>query len=300
MRILLLCTSFTKGHGVAVVVRQQAIQLVGQGHEVHVLCEEKDEFYCADEFQTHVVVAKEKVLLPLVESFGANVIVVHTDPFFTMLPKWKENHYTIAWEHGQPPPELFPAEAKAWRTEFIRVKKESVYPRVHLNVGISKSIVQELGLPNAKVVYNGLDHLEFKVQSLSIEPQKELRLLKVSRLDEHVAEYKGLADYAKLVQSLRDKGLEVRGQLAGKGSLGDQHRWEAMGLEVLRNLSDQGLKEAYLDSHVVVSLSKWEGFNLPLAEAQYYDRPAFALDHGPHREVTEHVFASIQSMGLVF
>jgi hypothetical protein len=42
---------------------------------------------------------------------------------------------------------------------------------------------------------------------------------------------------------------------------------------------------AYAASDIFVNTSKWEGFNLPLLEAQFQGVPVLAYDHGPHPEV---------------
>ena len=51
---------------------------------------------------------------------------------------------------------------------------------------------------------------------------------------------------------------------------------------------DAELAEIMRQSDLGVSLSRWEGFNLPLAEMQWLDRPALAFDLAAHPEVILH------------
>ena len=51
---------------------------------------------------------------------------------------------------------------------------------------------------------------------------------------------------------------------------------------------DADLAEVMRQSDLGVSLSRWEGFNLPLAEMQWLDRPALAYDLAAHPEVILH------------
>jgi glycosyltransferase involved in cell wall biosynthesis len=51
---------------------------------------------------------------------------------------------------------------------------------------------------------------------------------------------------------------------------------------------DQDLIEIMRQSELGISVSLWEGFNLPLAEMQWLDRPALAFDVGAHAEVILH------------
>jgi glycosyltransferase involved in cell wall biosynthesis len=48
---------------------------------------------------------------------------------------------------------------------------------------------------------------------------------------------------------------------------------------------DSELAEIMAHADLGVSLSRWEGFNLPIAEMQWIDRPVLALDLGAHPEV---------------
>ncbi|MDD5312472.1 MAG: glycosyltransferase family 4 protein [Dehalococcoidia bacterium] len=50
-------------------------------------------------------------------------------------------------------------------------------------------------------------------------------------------------------------------------------------------LADEDIPYCYAACDVYVSASRWEGFNLPLAEAQACGRPVVAFNIGPHPEV---------------
>ena len=51
---------------------------------------------------------------------------------------------------------------------------------------------------------------------------------------------------------------------------------------------DHTLQEVMKLCRAGVSMSVWEGFNLPLAEMQWLDKPAFALNIGAHPEIVAH------------
>jgi glycosyltransferase involved in cell wall biosynthesis len=53
----------------------------------------------------------------------------------------------------------------------------------------------------------------------------------------------------------------------------------------LSTLSDTALREVMLRCKLGLSLSLWEGFNLPLAEMQWIERPVLAFNVGAHPEV---------------
>ena len=51
------------------------------------------------------------------------------------------------------------------------------------------------------------------------------------------------------------------------------------------NLADDKIGSAYAAADIFLNTSKWEGFNLPLLEAQFQGVPVLAYNHGPHPEV---------------
>ncbi|MCK5669735.1 MAG: glycosyltransferase, partial [Gammaproteobacteria bacterium] len=82
----------------------------------------------------------------------------------------------------------------------------------------------------------------------------------------------------------------------GKGSEADKAALEEKSIKVILNATRAELIKTYMIVDLVVSFSKWEGFNLPLVEAQTFSKPAFALDCCVHAEVTENVFENLLTL----
>jgi glycosyltransferase involved in cell wall biosynthesis len=105
------------------------------------------------------------------------------------------------------------------------------------------------------------------------------------RLGAGEARYKGNQLFLDLVEHLRES-TQIIPCLMGRGTTEDQTKWEAQGFEVHLN-ADDAEKAAYLANlDVFVSPSQWEGFNLPVVEAQALGTVGIAFDVGAHPETT--------------
>jgi hypothetical protein len=87
---------------------------------------------------------------------------------------------------------------------------------------------------------------------------------------------------------LRRNISKARFVLVGKVSSSDQRRLEQRGVMVLANQSAEEMARCYSGADLLLNLSKWEGFNLALLEAQFQATPVVAYDIGPHSEIVRH------------
>ena len=293
-RIAFLVIQLGKGYGVSVVAEAQARYLVKHGWSV--------DFYCLDselipedrDIQIFQVPRSFFGLRWKLESEGYSAVIAHTIPFHQFLPS-VQGVKTIIWEHGEPRAELFPGE-EGFRRSLSSGKLKSVYPFVNVVVAISDFIRNEIGWPQAVVVYNGSDHM-WRSQNITVKSSasksRPLSILMVSRMWKSERSYKGIDDLIELSNHLGAKAVIT---LAGRGGESDAEYLRSMGLKVCLNISDSELCELYSNADLVVSLSKWEGFNLPLVEAGFFGKPAYALNVGAHSEVTPFVFDTLGAM----
>lgn len=293
-RLAFLLAQHGKGYGVSVVVQAQAAAMAGAGWCVDIFCLNADEVHPLPGVRVVEVSKNLAGLKTRLEKGGYRVVVAHTWPFYKLLPKVR-GVFRVAWEHGVPPARLFPRE-EVFRRSFSEGNLEEVYPNVERVVAISGYIRQEIGWERAVVVYNGSDHLwkhRLPDHAPGQAPSSVIKILMVSRLWKSERIYKGVDDLIGLSKSL-PQGFEVL--LAGRGGESDAEYLRGCGLQVVLNPSDTELCGLYESADLVVSLSRWEGFNLPLVEAGFFGKPAYALDLCAHPEVTPFVFEDLDSM----
>jgi glycosyltransferase involved in cell wall biosynthesis len=295
--ILFLTARMLQGYGVALAVHNLALQLKQRGHRISVFCPESD-----GSFHGYPI-ERQPVRVEIVEAYAratkAQVIVAHTSPFYEMLPALRARYRVFAWEYGDPPPELFPDAAL--RSADKESKLKSVYPFVDGVVAISKFIAHDCDWPQAKIIYCGCDHVPDL--GLKTGPSWEaetgratLRLGALMRMGQGEALYKGNESYRELCRRLRQDGVQVECQVMGRGTPADAEDFERAGIHVHLNASDAEKAQYLRELDVFVSLSRWEGFNLPLVEAEASGTVGLALNLGAHPEVTPFVFGQLEDV----
>ena len=188
------------------------------------------------------------------------------------------------WEHGDPNPEFF-TQDRLERKQIIERKRHSIYENVTGVIAISDFIRREIDCPEAKVIHNGCDHIESRPMSYNRNTQL-VRVGTLVRLGAGEAVYKGRPLLVQLYNNLLSRDLPIELHVMGRGSEQDRKIFESMGVKVHLNASDQERLEYLENLDVFVSTSLWEGFNLPLIEAQASGTVGLAFDVGAHPEVT--------------
>ena len=112
-------------------------------------------------------------------------------------------------------------------------------------------------------------------------------VLNVCRFHKAERRYKGIDDYIALEQAAAaDPALAGRLAfvLCGKGSHADRDEMVAAGLTVYASVTDAELIDLYAAADLYVNFSKWEGFNLGIAQALAMGLEVVASDIPAHRQ----------------
>ncbi|MBN2054837.1 glycosyltransferase family 4 protein [bacterium] len=303
-RIGMLTLHLRRGYGVDLVVDSSARQLVRYGHEVTVYTTEAEPQY---EHATYRIVRLatdapfSRAFLDdcqrLLSTASIDAWIIHSPPFdraplHAPVP-------LLYWEHGTPPGSFFPAatgDLLDWTTWY---RRHRVYDRPGVAVAaISKSILA--GLPprlGARVVYNGVDHYPLcppeearaTRRRLAI-PDDAFMVLMVGRfqLENDPQPYKGGDLALGMVERWHQREARIQPVVAGLISPGTADRFIRAGVLVVDRAPPELLPRLYAAADLYLSLSRWEGFNLPLGEAQYQGTCCAAFRCGPHPELVQH------------
>jgi glycosyltransferase involved in cell wall biosynthesis len=294
--VLFLTQRMVAGYGVDVVIHNVTRELHALGHEVTVAAVDRDGSF--DDIRVHAVEPTLGAVRKLASAIGPTVIVAHTPPFFGMLPTLQRGWPCWAWEHGDPLPSLFDAD-REHRAREASAKRSDCYPRVSGVIAISEFIRRDIGFPAAHVILNGCDHAPDAgpKSAGSLDPlDRPLRVGTLMRLGAGEARYKGAAEFLDLARRSRADRLDAEFHLMGRGSPADAAAFERGGFRVHLNASEAEKWDYLRDLDVFVSCSLWEGFNLPLVEAQAVGTLGMALDTGAHPETTPFALSSIEEM----
>jgi glycosyltransferase involved in cell wall biosynthesis len=289
-RVLLLSVAHQRGHGVGVVMSQQAAFLVGRGYDVHVggpaAAQEDDYAGCTrvhlDDPHAAAVYAAENDI---------DCIIAETPPFFAVARWTGDFPRVIMYDYGEPPPSLFPDVQQRQKT---LLEKFYVFAMAHRLCAISKSVKDEAGSAEMKVIPLANSHLSYwdeKKQAVRVAVRARngwldsVVVLNVCRFHEAERCYKGIDTYidvAKKCELLHNIGSLVF-VICGKASSEDVAYAESMGLTVKANVSDQEMIELYAAADIYANFSRWEGWNLGIAQALAFGLPVVASDIPAHR-----------------
>jgi len=286
MRIAILTVVFSKEYGVTRVINAQLPYLVDAGYEIDLYSCESIGLNRIDGVRYIRIPTHLKFVKQALNSGNYNLVIAHTQPFYPLLPLLNPSCKTILYQHGAPPIDFFPIEERELRIREISSLVERVYPFVTQVVTISNFSAAHIKWPEARVIYNGADHY-LGLSVIEQRPSDALRVLCISRYGKGEQCYKGLDDLARLQKEL---GQNVKVVLVGRGPEEEKVKLEKNGLTVIDYVDDYQLVQEFKKCDVLVSFSKFESFNLPLAEAGFFAKPAVALNIGPHNEVTPFVF----------
>jgi len=288
-RALLLSCFMLRGYGVSVVAEELQKRLSRHGWDLHIGYLDSDSD--GGEFRRVYMPADAREVLAYCARERIDVVIAQTSPYFEILPELAGDVPTVCFEHGDPTPEFFTAEAGS-RAEVKEHKIREVYPKVSDVWTISHFLRHDIGWLSAKVTPNGADHVEV-VNADRTGRTGPVKVGFLARLGALEAEYKGndlLIDLA--LRFVGDDRVEFA--VMGRGTAADAVPFEQAGISVALNATDEERARFFGDIDVFLSASRWEGFNLPLVEAQHSGCAAMAFDVGAHPETTPYVVGSLR------
>lgn len=308
-KILFLSPVYEIGFGVGLVIEKQIQGLVKRGgYEIYLGVPGVENRYPGSGGVYRNVGLDCASTHALIKELRPDIVISHADPYHGHVAKFKQGHIIkIAYDHGEPPPDFF----GFWDSINLKIKKherQSAFKSFDFHISISEFIKKTSGVANSIVIYNGADHFPVNVDNPTINLRKDLDLpddafivAALSRMGEGEAHYKGfdvLALVKEEVETLRHSDT-IKFVIMGKSYREDNPvkiMLEEQEIHVLENV-EEDRKQAYLSqSNLFISPSLWEGFNLPLVEAQSFGIPSTCLSVAAHPEVCPFAFDTIDDI----
>lgn len=283
-KILFLSVVMSKGYGVSVVLQQLIPEFQRLGIDCEVICCRGD--MASVDYKIYQVENDLKEVKKIVDDFNPTLICALTTPFFEMLPELSKTYNCWAWEYGDPTPELFRLDEKE-RVDIVKNKQDNIYPNINGGiVGCSYFIKHDINFIDAKTVHIGCDHAtDFGLKKIDIDSKSPIKVGTLMRMGQGESYYKGNQIFLDFIADVKRKGLLVESHVAGRGSEKDAMNFNQMGIKTHLNLSDEDKYKYLRDLDIFISFSLWEGFNLPVVEAQAVGTFSLCLDIGAHPEV---------------
>ncbi len=310
MRIGFLTERMLLGFGVDLVVHQTAARLVKMGFDVTVFTTRiSDEFDAADyklvNLSDHVAYTRDIFSLQFMTEAirylsrtDIDVWICQTPPFYYWLPHLRPP--VIMVEHGTPPGKFFDRRQGKHLDAYTRDRFENVYRAFRPGdglVAISNYIKSCLPTDVAQkcvTIHNGADHFPrasmeaaaaFRA-SLGLSPE-QLMVLWVGRMEpaNDRQPYKGLREFLEFAPVISRSNDRIRVVAVGRAEEDARPYLEKAGVIPVFNLPNETMAACYAAADVYINTSRWEGFNLALAEAQFQGTPVVAYNVCAHPEI---------------
>nr|WP_321986239.1 glycosyltransferase [uncultured Lichenicoccus sp.] len=294
-RILMLSANWKVGFGVPLVIQQQARKLVATGHHVVIGGPRAENEMSFPDCERVVLNSTEEAVIYAFTS-GVALVVAHTPPFFDV-PIMIGGHIPVlAYDYGEPSAEFFPDPVRSYLINVGHQKRAAAALTTTIAT-ISQSVKDETLNRDALVV--GLANSHLPAWSEDLRPERDRMraaqgwqngfvVLTVCRFHENERAYKGLDRIATILREFPylypDRSKPLVWALAGAGTPDDVEQVERLGFTVFPNVSDAVLADLYKAADAYMGFSKWEGYNLGVAQALAMGLPTLGSDIPAHRE----------------
>lgn len=315
MKIALLTPTFCGYSGIDRVVAQQAARFAGDGHRVTIITMQAD-MQPAPGVELEVLGLPPGLLLQRIYRLlfpldivknsryvrllkGVDLIYSHQYPmnWLACLAKKRYGIKYIYYDYGVAPPESFAGLAeRLYMLLFTRLSNLTA-SQADSAVSISRYLKSELekhtGLVS-EVIYPTIDNHRFHpgLDRSTIRRKHNLENRPVILYLGRISPHKGVHLLIEAFNLVRQKVPDATLIIAGRHTFPDySNRLKSMADDhiIFTGYVDDGdIPLYYAACDIYATGTLWEGFNLPLAEAQACGRPVVAFDLGPHPEVVCH------------
>jgi len=309
INIAFITDRMIKGHGVDLVVDRLADGLAREGYHTKVYCNYFDETFTNRKSYgierlhyfkpaANPIIYEQRIrrLVPYLNSKQVDLFIIQSFPFYSLIPKL--NAPVLAVEHGVVSVTDMPLKRKLKFKYMYHSQNMSYFKKAEGLITVSKYLLGCLPLSlrkKASFIYNGANHYKMKdVSSSEVADFREsmgvsaddILLLYVGRLNLTNQPYKGLAELVSIYQDIYQKHTNIKLLAVGFGSKNDEEYLKNQGILAIGNAPEEQMPLLYSSCDIYATASKWEGFDLPIAEAQGFGKPTISYNIGAHPEVS--------------
>lgn len=304
LHILVLSSVHQRGYGVPVVIDRHVHALLAEGFRVSVGGPITSSDFDYDGAE-RVDLSNARDASNWAFQNDVSLIWAHTPPFFSC-SRWVAGQIPIfAYDYGEPPARYFPD----WLSrEMVNLEKAFSLSMCDRVFAISEAVREEAVVATDGVIPLGNNHLSTwsnEMQSRRMATREKYGwgdikiVLNVCRFLTGERHYKGIDTYLEFMRQYQLNTSQLDGQvlfvLCGRGEKQDVEELRGAGLEVFANLSDEELENIYSAADAYVNFSRWEGYNLGIAQALALGLDVVASDNPAHRAFGIKTFSDLNA-----
>jgi len=308
INIAFITDRMIKGHGVDLVVDRIADGLARMGYTCRIYCNYFDETFTNRKsynieklhyFKPHAnpLIYERRIrrLVPYLNSKDVDLFIIQSFPFYSLIPKL--NKPVLIVDHGIPYSEGLPLKRRL-KYKYMDISQNiSYFRKANKIVSVSRYLLDSLPgnlREKATCIYNGCDHYQKMIgeseiaafrESLDVNPE-DILLLFVGRLNLTNQPYKGLSELIEIYQEVYKRHKNIKLLAVGYGSRNDEELLKNKGVLSISNAPEEIMPLIYSSCDIYTTCSKWEGFDLPVAEAHSFKKPTICYNIGAHPEIS--------------
>ena len=261
-------------------------------------------YLALNEFTANWIGQNWKKLFP---DGGPDVAIIGGWPFLSAIPILEESGCRVVFvDFGVVPADGYP-EGTAVTLNKLRALRHQYLKDASLVIGISRFITDSQSRPDTqdsvpvRTILLGADHLEMDIWPNEVSGDAEnSALTKVRAIRKQGGKtvlclgrwepgcYKNSEAALDVIRSVAAKIPDAYLLVLDRASAVSVPEDLREKVVPLGFPSDEELNGIMREVDLAISPSLWEGFNLPLAEMQWFDRPVLVLSVGAHPEVAAH------------
>lgn len=296
------------GHGVDLVIDKIATGLCSLGYDCAVYCNNLDETFKKQRpfklkkfpnitgKSTFGRESKKKKIELILNNQGADIFIINSFPFYGMTGHL--NKPVISINYGVISTQDMPLKRKLFY-KYMDFSQNYFYFRKSSAV-ISISSYLNNKLPSylrkkSGYIHLGSNHyLDAAVSEQQIEEfrssfnvkEDDCLLLYVGRLNPVNQPYKGTRQLIELFHLAGSQNSKIKLMMVGFGSGNDEIALRNEGILSITNAPWEMMPVIYSSCDVYTTCTKWEGFDLPVVEAQSFGKPSICYDLCAHPEIS--------------
>lgn len=312
MKVAILTSTYSQFSGIDRAVEDQAYEFVEDGNEVTILALEAD-MEPPKNVELEILGMPKSLLgqriyrlifpLDLIKTLrwarrlkSYNLVYSHQYPmnWLAYLAKRLYKVKYVYYNHGITHPQVFPTFTQRIYMRLFNMISNWTIKKADSAISISQfcqeQLKKELGL-DSKLVYRKADSKRFHLglDGSGIRSKYMLGDIPVILYVGRISPSKGIHLLIEAFNLAKQNGMEARLIIVGRHTFSDY-------TQQLKQISDDSVIFAgyvpdeelpyyYAACDIYATATLWEGFDLPVAEAQACGKPVVAFDIGPHREV---------------
>lgn len=305
-RVALLAERLRLGFGADRVVHEFALALTRAGYRVTVFVMFADGTYADCPYEVRRLAVRHGLWVGITEREarrhtlslllqGFDAFVVFTFPFFSLIPKLSQHKPCIAFDFGISPSDGMPLRLRLNFAAIRRALYRRHLPHATQVLTISDFLMRSFPAKlraRTQVIHLGADHIDCVGDEERERARNALGLdcdavlgLYVGRLNPNAQPYKGTAELCAMTEALRARFPHFRMLFVGFGSKADALWLEAHGHLHRLNAPPEEMAELLAAADLYLTATRWEGFDLPVVEAQNAGLPVVCYRVGAHPEV---------------